>query len=143
MIDVCQLIMVILIFFFSIPYIFVLIWSPKEDGIKEDGIKENGIWKIWFPDRVRDEIGSDKPEPLPKGFFSALTYGFYFSLLSAFSIGFKELNVRNWITRLQREEYTLRATGWVKTVSGFQSLISVYLLALWVLAYFGRAFESF
>jgi hypothetical protein len=35
----------------------------------------------------------------------------------------------------------LRATGWVRTVAGIQSLLSVYLLALWVLTYFGRPFE--
>jgi len=37
--------------------------------------------------------------------------------------------------------YTLKATGWVRTVSGVQSLISVYLLALAVLTYFGRPFK--
>ena len=31
--------------------IFVLIWSPKEDG----------IWKIWFSDRVRKDLGSVEP----------------------------------------------------------------------------------
>ncbi len=65
----------------------------------------------------------------------------YFSIVSAFSIGWKDLNVGNWLNRLQRREYALRATGWVRTVSGLQSLISVYLLALWVLSYFGRPFE--
>jgi hypothetical protein len=42
---------------------------------------------------------------------------------------------------MQPCEYMLRATGWVRTVSGTQSLLSVYLLALWVLTYFGRPFE--
>jgi len=35
---------------------------------------------------------------------------FYFSLLSTFAIGWRELNVGTWITRIQRREYTLRAT---------------------------------
>jgi len=70
-----------------------------------------------------------------------LRIGFYFSLLSAFSIGWRELNVGNWITRLQRREYTLKPQEWVRTIAGLQSLISVYLLALWVLTYFGRPFE--
>jgi hypothetical protein len=39
------------------------------------------------------------------------------------------------------EAYTLSATGWVRAVSGLQSLVSVYLLALWALTYFGRSFE--
>jgi hypothetical protein len=56
-------------------------------------------------------------------------------------MGWKELNVGTWMTRLQPREYTIRPTGWVRTVSGIQSLISVYLLALWVLTYFGRPFE--
>ena len=65
----------------------------------------------------------------------------YFSVLSAFHLGWRELNVGTWISRMQPREYTLRATGWVRTVSGIQSLLSVYLLALWVLTYFGRPFE--
>lgn len=32
---------------------------------------------------------------------------------------------------LQPREYTIRATGWMRTVPGIQSLMSVYLLALW------------
>jgi hypothetical protein len=65
----------------------------------------------------------------------------YFSLLSAFHLGWREFNVGTWIARVQSREYTLRATGWVRTVSGIQSLLSVYLLAVWVLTYFGRPFE--
>jgi hypothetical protein len=39
-----------------------------------------------------------------------------------------------------KREYDLKAVGWARTVSGFQSLLSVYLIALWVLTYFGRPF---
>jgi hypothetical protein len=67
--------------------------------------------------------------------------GLYFSLLSGFSLGWRELNVGTWIARVQSREYVLRATGWVRTVSGIQSLLSVYRLALWVMTYFGRPFE--
>jgi hypothetical protein len=70
-----------------------------------------------------------------------LRTGLYFSLLSAFHVGWREYNVGTWIARVQSREYTLCATGWVRTVSGIQSLLSVYLLALWVLTYFGRPFE--
>jgi hypothetical protein len=69
---------------------------------------------------------------------SILLISLHFSLLSAFSLGWRELNVGTWIARLQSREYTLRATGWVWTVSGIQSLLSVYLLALWVLTYLAR-----
>ena len=67
--------------------------------------------------------------------------GLYFSLLSAFHIGWRELSLGTWLSRVQPREYQLVATGWVRTVSGLQSIISVYLLALWILTYFGRPFE--
>ena len=126
------IVMVVLVCFLTIPYTLVLMWPPKKDG----------IWQIWFRDRVHQHLGSDEPVRLRLGFFRALKSGFFFSILSAFSIGWREINVRNWIVRLQRQEYILRPTGWVRTVSGLQSLISVYLMALWVLTYFGRLFET-
>lgn len=64
----------------------------------------------------------------------------WFSLICAFRIGFREVNVGEWITRLQPREYVLGATGWCRTVAGVQSLISVYLLALLILSLFGRPF---
>lgn len=71
----------------------------------------------------------------------AVCVSIYFSVLTAFRVGFREINVGNWITRIQSREYTLRATGWVRVVTGIQSLISVYLLALFLLTYFSRPFE--
>ena len=118
----------ILIFFLSYAY---AVRAPKRDG----------IWRIWSDERVRDDLGSDKPELLSATGFSAMKMALYFSLLSAFHIGWRDLNVGNWITRVQPREYTLRASGWVRTVSGIQSLLSVYLLAIWALTYFGRPFE--
>ena len=79
--------------------------------------------------------------PLKRRWIRVLLIGLYFSLLSAFHIGWRELNVGTWIARLQPREYALRATGWVRMLSGFQSLLSVYFLALWALTYFGRPFE--
>lgn len=46
----------------------------------------------------------------------------------------------NETRRVTKHEYDLKAVGWARTVSGFQSLLSVYLIALWVLTYFGRPF---
>jgi hypothetical protein len=64
----------------------------------------------------------------------------FFSLMSAFNIGFRDINFGRWLRLLTRREYDLKALGWARTVSGFQSLLSVYLIALWVLSYFGRPF---
>jgi hypothetical protein len=126
-------ILIILILPFSLIYMLSLISENKKDG----------IWKHWIKERSRKDIGNDKPELLTRRWGSAILNGLYFSVLSAFHIGWRDLNVGNWISRIQPSEYTLRASGWVRVVSGIQSLISVYLLALSVLTYFGRPFESY
>jgi uncharacterized protein YjbI with pentapeptide repeats len=120
-----------------------------------------GIWVTWPTDRVYQEEGAKEATRVTNTFFfprwqvraaghwwgvllrgvCVPLIGLYFSILSAFSLGWRELNVGTWIARMQPREYTLRATGWVRTMSGIQSLLSVYLLALWVLTYFGRPFE--
>jgi len=82
-----------------------------------------------------------RAERLRAGIFGAMGYAAQFSLLSAFHIGFREFNVGTWIARLQPRRYTLEPTGWVRVVFGLQSLLSVYLLALWALTYFGRPFQ--
>ena len=64
----------------------------------------------------------------------------FFNRMSAFNIGFRDINFGRWLRMLTRREYDLKAVGWARTVSGFQSLLSVYLIALWVLTCFGRPF---
>jgi uncharacterized protein YjbI with pentapeptide repeats len=103
--------------------------------------RRGGIWRIWVADRLTDVSYPNSPKPterLTSGRFAS--YAFYFSLLSAFQIGWRELNLGNWVVRMQPREYILRPTGWVRLVSGLQSLLSVYLLALAMLSYFGRPF---
>jgi hypothetical protein len=41
-------------------------------------------------------------------------------VVSAFLIGWRDLNVGSWIARMQPREYALRAKGWVRVVSGVQ-----------------------
>jgi hypothetical protein len=120
-----------------------------------------GLWVTWPAELVYQEEGAKEAARVTTTFFfprlqaqaagrwwgvllrgvSVPLIGLYFSLLSAFSLGWRELNVGTWIARVQPREYVLRATGWVRTVAGLQSLPSVYLLALWALTYFGRPFE--
>jgi len=71
----------------------------------------------------------------------AFWWAAYFSLLSSVNIGFEQFTPGEWIRRLQLTEYTLRPVGWVRVVSGAQSLLSVYLLAIWVLTRFGNLFQ--
>ena len=121
-------------FLFSFIYMSAIIGLTSKDG----------IWKVWIPERVRKDLGTPDPELLfSNNAIHIWGYGLYFSLLSATNIGWRELNVGNWIARIQPREFTLRASGWVRAVSGIQSLISVYLLALAVLTYFGRPFDQF
>jgi len=139
------------LFFFTFPYLLAL---RSRD-------RETGLWLVLPPDRILGGSTKVRPfkltghtpfRPLPAGRWSRfkarlcrslrrVRLAFYFSALSAFNLGWRELNVGNWISRLQKHEYTLRATGWPRTVAGLQSLLSVYLLALWVLTYFGRPFD--
>ena len=115
---------------FTVPYVMAL----RRHG-------PDGIWCKWDKDRLRRDIGTKQAVRLRVAWRQALGIGLQFSVLSACAIGWRELNLADWIQRLQPKEYTLHATGWVRTVSGAQSLISVYLLALWVLTYFGTPFE--
>jgi Pentapeptide repeats (8 copies) len=106
-----------------------------------------GIYQVWPSDRIEANGGgvslskSANVSRLQRGTLAALGHAAYFSLLSAFHIGWRDLNVGTWIVRIQPREYALRATGWVRVVSGIQALLSVYLLAMWALTYFGRPFQ--
>jgi uncharacterized protein YjbI with pentapeptide repeats len=73
--------------------------------------------------------------------FRAMRTGLLFSLMSVLNIGFDGFNGGLWIRMLQRREYDIRARGWMRTVSGVQSLLGVGLLALAVISYFGHPFE--
>jgi hypothetical protein len=101
---------------------------------------DGGIWWVWDKERVDKTRGTDSPTKLTLKNCNVVPSAIYFSLLSAFFVGWREVDVGTWISRLSPREQTLRATGWVRTVSGVQSLLSVFLLALWLLCYFGRPF---
>ncbi|HEX2529808.1 MAG TPA: pentapeptide repeat-containing protein [Geminicoccus sp.] len=106
-----------------------------------------GIYRIWPKGRLAPkwpQIGWEeeiKIEQLrPRSWWQRLGTALQFSAISAFHLGWRDLNVGTWLSRLQTREYALQATGWVRTVAGLQSLLSVYLLAMWALTYFGRPF---
>jgi hypothetical protein len=134
------------IFLFALPYFFAIVFRKRAS--------QAGVWVVRNKESVHKPGRRTRPLAIAiePGKFSTrlgriravarvIAIALFFSLLSAFSIGFREINVRSWIARLQPREHTLRGTGWVRAVAGFQSLLSVYLLALWVLTYFGRPFE--
>jgi len=73
--------------------------------------------------------------------FRALRTALLFSMMSVFNIGFNGFNGGLWIRMLQPREFDIRARGWMRIISGVQSLLGVGLLALAVLSYFGHPFE--
>jgi uncharacterized protein YjbI with pentapeptide repeats len=123
-----------------IPVYWWPIWCRSVDG-------SSGVFRSWPKDRIEVQKGrptldnSPRIERLHDRGVASLGWSAYFSLLSAFHIGFREFSVGSWIARMQPRSFTLEATGWVRTLSGAQSLLSVYLLAMWVLTYFGRPFQ--
>jgi hypothetical protein len=125
-----------------IPVYSWLIWrQPKQ---AKHG---SGLYRVLPKDRIEVRDGEptlDNParvERLHVRGLATIAWSAYFSLLSSFQIGFREFSVGTWLTRAQPRIFALEATGWVRTVSGLQSLLSVYLLAMWLLTYFGRPFQ--
>lgn len=64
-----------------------------------------------------------------------------FSLRSTVNLKFQWLDAGAWLRMIQRRNFELEGFGWARTMSGLQSLLSFYLIALWVLSYFGRPFQ--
>ena len=125
-------ILVVLIFLFAIPYTYAF--------AQPEPFKKKGVWRVWPTDRQSLPTDKDKYELITVSVPKSFWYAFYFSMLSAFYIGWRDFNVGNWLSRIQPRGYAMLSNGWVRMVSGVQSLISVYLLAIWVLTYFGSSF---
>ena len=93
------------------------------------------IWKITPKGRFFGSGGTQKEEVLVARGVRALVIAFWFSFLSSFNIGGRMFNLDDLFLHCQPEEYYLHATGLARTVSGVQSLISVYLLVLMLLVF--------
>ena len=107
----------------------------------------SGVVQVFPPDRLEGTVGDPAVEKerkkiliRAKNWRDALRSAAYFSLISAVNIGFEQFTPSDWIRRLQSREYSLEAVGWVRIVAGAQALLSVFLLAMWVLTQFGRPF---
>ena len=125
---------------FTLIYLSVLLVPAKD-------FRASGIYRVWPQGRIEHEGGlpftaeNEIVERLRPSVWWVGPWALYFSVVSAFHLGWRDLNVGTWIARMQPREYALRAKGWVRVVSGLQSLISVFLIAMWVLTYFGRPFQ--
>jgi len=72
---------------------------------------------------------------------SAILNGLKFSAFTSLNINWKDINIGNWTTRLYKNPASYSAVGLIRTLSGIQSLLSLYLFALWLLALFGIIIE--
>jgi hypothetical protein len=108
----------------------------------------SGVFQVFPAERLEGTAGDPADEEKrkkqlinAKNWHAAFLTAAYFSLISAVNIGFEDFTPGDWIRRLQTREYSLEAVGWVRVVAGSQALLSVYLLAMWVLTQFGQPFE--
>jgi hypothetical protein len=72
--------------------------------------------------------------------FRLLAIAGFFSLINGFNIGFKEADIGRWIRLLPAREFEFRAVGWSRTFAGMQALLTLYLLAVWILCLFSHPF---
>lgn len=78
---------------------------------------------------------------MTRNIIAAFAWGLYFSLLTACQMGFREVQPAGWIKGLQISDFDLKPWGWIRVIAGTQSLLSLYLLVIWVLTQFGSIFE--
>jgi uncharacterized protein YjbI with pentapeptide repeats len=127
------------IFVFFWPYLLAILKGNEKAGIWRER-PESRLLKL--PDEKDHELLVLDKKWLHSvtGVVAIVGIPAYFSLLSAFHFGWRQLNIGNWLSRVQLREYVLKATGWVRMISGLQSLLSLYLVVLFLLSYFGNPF---
>jgi uncharacterized protein YjbI with pentapeptide repeats len=137
------------IFLFAIPYRYALSKPTKHAGIVaiwtshrlQGWDKCHSLKQSEQMAKLLDTKWLDRKNNFIQRQFHLIKLTVFFSMLSAFSIGWKDINVSNWISHLQAREFTLKGKGWVRALAGFQSLFSAYMIVMWVFTYFFRPFE--
>ena len=120
-------ILALVILFCSMFYFAVLKWPGKYFGSK--------IFKI-----VNIEDPSKRFYYKKKSIVTKIRVAIYYSFLSAFHFGWRDINAGTWLERMQPSDFRIQGVGFARTVSGLQSVIGLYLIAIWALTYFGRPF---
>jgi uncharacterized protein YjbI with pentapeptide repeats len=90
---------------------------------------------------IRDGSISRRTRTLIRREWQLAKAALFFSVTSAFNIGYQELNIGQWLRMVSSREFEFRPEGWLRSLAGLQSLLSMYLLALWLLTYFGHPFS--
>lgn len=98
-------------------YIGLLVSRRKPESV-------SGIFQVFSQGRIQfngEQVTASidtEVRRLKPSWFVALLWALYFSVLSAFKIGWRDFNLGTWIERLQHKEYVLRGSGWIRFVSG-------------------------
>jgi hypothetical protein len=66
----------------------------------------------------------------------------FFSLLNTFHSGFNEVDPGKWIRLLTKHDYHFEAQHWMRTIAGVQTVLSLFLFAMWLLTQFGHPFDA-
>lgn len=138
------LIDLVLWFLFSILYAKKISSSTAAMKGKRNGFymrKQEHRLQPWDEGDFFVNMISFGPKPRLKMKFKSFCYGMLISLMSATRVGFREVNISNWLRMIFPFELDIKAQGWPRVVTGIQSVISVYLIALSLLSYFGRPFD--
>lgn len=128
---------------FGIVYVLALYFVPFADSF--------GFYRVLQANRIqctdeyndRYELARDAEVKRIRrtAFPRALVIGFYYSILMTFRIGFRDVNVGEWLLRLRGEDITYVSRGWLRTAAGVQSLVSLVLLGVFLITFFGRPFQ--
>jgi hypothetical protein len=65
----------------------------------------------------------------------------FYSLTSVTTLSFREWDPARWLSLVLDRNYELVGRGWVRRMAGVQALVSLYLLVLLVLSFFGLPFK--
>lgn len=135
---VCTLIYAFFAFWHRRGNIMVLIPNKSNAQVIEAEVQIRNYFKSKNTRQPRSRF---LPPVYVMRFLKTLLGVMFFSLMSAFNIGFRDFNFGRWLRLLLTKEIDIKAVGWARTVSGLQALLSVFFFALFILCYFGRPFE--
>jgi len=96
---------------------------------------------IGFKNRQREERVISLQKLISRLHSQSRRRGAYFrfalalSISAVFNLPFKEVEVGEWLRMISSREYEFYTRGWVRTFTGFMSLLCFYLMALWVLSF--------
>ena len=74
---------------------------------------------------------------------SLIVYSLLISVQMTFFFASDAIRASNWVNRINPSEETIVALGRARVLGGLQSLLSIYLLAVWVAVAFGGYFRTY